>query len=39
MTEIQCPKCKEKFKLDDSGYAAILKQVESKEFNSRKNQK
>lgn len=35
MNEIICPKCHEKFKVDDSGYAAILKQVENKEFNER----
>ena len=30
--EIKCPKCSEIFKVDESGYAAILKQVKDKEF-------
>lgn len=30
--EIKCPKCGEIFKVDESGYAAILKQVKDKEF-------
>ncbi|MCI2061962.1 MAG: DUF2130 domain-containing protein [Eubacteriaceae bacterium] len=33
MQEIKCPKCGEVFKVDDSGYAAIVKQVRDKEFN------
>ena len=32
MQEIKCPKCGEVFQVDDSGYAAILKQVHDKEF-------
>ena len=32
MPEIKCPKCGEVFQVDDSGYAAILKQVHDKEF-------
>jgi hypothetical protein len=32
MHEIKCPKCGEVFQVDDSGYAAILKQVRDKEF-------
>ena len=32
MQEIKCPKCGEIFQVDDSGYAAILKQVHDKEF-------
>lgn len=32
MQEIKCPKCGEVFQVDDSGYAAILKQVRDKEF-------
>jgi len=32
MQEIKCPKCGEIFKVDDSGYAAIVKQVRDKEF-------
>ena len=30
--EIKCPKCGEVFKVDESGYIAILKQVKDKEF-------
>ena len=30
--EIKCPKCGEVFQVDESGYAAILKQVRDKEF-------
>ena len=32
MREIKCPKCGEVFQVDESGYAAILKQVRDKEF-------
>lgn len=32
MAELKCPKCGEVFKVDDSGYAAILQQVRGKEF-------
>lgn len=32
MQEIKCPKCGEVFQVDESGYAAILKQVRDKEF-------
>jgi len=32
MKEIKCPKCGEVFKVDDSGYAAIVKQVRDEEF-------
>ena len=42
MQEIKCPKCGEIFQVDESGYAAILKQVRDKEFEkeitSQKNQ-
>ena len=31
--EIKCPKCGEVFQVDESGYAAILKQVRDEEFN------
>ena len=34
MKEIQCPKCKELFKLEDSGYADIIKQIKDDKFNS-----
>ncbi len=33
MQEIKCPKCGEVFLVDDSGYAAIVRQVRDKEFN------
>ena len=32
MQEIKCPKCGEVFRVDESGYAAIVKQVRDKEF-------
>lgn len=32
MQEIKCPKCGEVFQVDESGYAAILKQVRDHEF-------
>lgn len=32
MQEIKCPKCGEVFQVDESGYAAILKQVRDDEF-------
>ena len=32
MQEIKCPNCGKVFSVDDSGYAAILKQVHDKEF-------
>jgi hypothetical protein len=32
MTEIVCPHCQTAFKIDESGYAEILKQVHDKEF-------
>jgi len=42
MQEIKCPKCGENFQVDESGYAAIVKQVRDKEFSkeilSRENQ-
>lgn len=33
MEEIKCPKCGEVFKVDESDYASIVKQVRDKEFN------
>ncbi len=33
MEEIKCPKCGEVFKVDQAGYAAIVKQVRDTEFN------
>lgn len=32
MNEIRCPKCNQVFKVDDSGFADILKQVRDREF-------
>ena len=32
MNEIRCPKCNEVFQVDESGYAAIVKQVKDEEF-------
>ena len=32
MQEIKCPKCGEVFQVDESGYAAIVKQVRDKVF-------
>ena len=34
MQEIKCPKCGELFKIDETGYAQILKQVRDREFAS-----
>ena len=33
MQEIKCPECGKVFQVDESGYAAIVKQVRDKEFN------
>ena len=32
MNELKCPHCGEVFQVDESGYAAIVKQVRDKEF-------
>ncbi len=32
MNEVRCPKCKEVFKVDESGFADIVRQVRDKEF-------
>lgn len=34
MHQIKCPKCGEAFQIDEAGYAAIVKQVRDREFNS-----
>lgn len=34
MQQIKCPKCGEIFQIDEAGYAAIVKQVRDREFNS-----
>ena len=33
MQEIKCPKCGEVFQIDEAGYAEIVKQVRTREFN------
>ena len=33
MNEVVCPHCKKAFKIDEAGYADILKQVKNDEFN------
>jgi len=35
MSEITCPNCNKAFKVDESGYAAILKQVHDQEFETK----
>ena len=37
MQEIMCPNCKKAFKIDETGYADILKQVRDKEFEKQLN--
>jgi hypothetical protein len=37
MTEITCPHCNEKFKMDAAGYADIVKQIRSDEFEDELN--
>lgn len=39
MQEIRCPKCGEVFQVDESGYAAILKQVRDAEFRKEMEQR
>ena len=39
MQEIKCPKCGEVFQVDESGYAAIVKQVRDEEFNKELEQR
>ena len=34
MKEVKCPKCNSVFEMDASGYADIVKQVRSEEFNN-----
>lgn len=38
-TEISCPKCGEAFKIDESGYAEIVKQVRDGQFEEELNQR
>lgn len=37
MNEIICPNCKKAFKIDEAGFAEIIKQVRDKEFNAELN--
>jgi hypothetical protein len=37
MNEIKCPKCGEVFKVDESGYAAIVKEIRDEEFQKEQN--
>lgn len=39
MHEINCPHCKKAFKIDEAGYAAILKQVRDSEFEQQLNER
>ena len=39
MNEIICPNCNKAFKVDESGYADILKQVHGKEFEKKLNER
>ena len=39
MNEIKCPKCGEVFQIDETSYAAIVKQVRDEEFNKEINDK
>ncbi|MDI2089952.1 DUF2130 domain-containing protein [Commensalibacter oyaizuii] len=39
MNEIICPSCKKAFKIDEAGYADILKQVRDKDFDKQLNER
>ena len=39
MNEIICPNCKKAFKIDESGYAVLLKQVRDTEFQGQLNER
>jgi hypothetical protein len=39
MNEIKCPHCSKAFKIDESGYADILKQVHDQEFDKQVNER
>lgn len=39
MNEIKCPHCGKVFQVDESGYAAILKQVRDEEFTKELNER
>jgi len=38
-TSVKCPKCKETFKVDDSVYTDIVKQVRDQQFNDELTQR
>ena len=38
-TSVKCPKCKETFKVDDSVYTDIVKQVRDQQFTDELNQR
>ena len=39
MSEIICPNCSKAFKVDETGYANILKQVHDQEFETKLNER
>ena len=39
MNEIKCPHCGKVFQVDESGYAAIVKQVRDEEFRNELNER
>ena len=39
MKDIKCPNCDKVFQIDDSGYSAILKQVQDQEFKQQLDQR
>ena len=39
MREINCPKCGEKIKLDETSYSNIVRQIHDKEFEDSVNEK
>ncbi len=39
MNDIICPKCHTAFKVDEAGFAAILKQVRDQQFNAEINER
>ena len=39
MNEIICPHCEKAFKIDEAGYADILKQIRNKEFDKELHEK
>jgi hypothetical protein len=39
MNEIICPHCNKAFKIDESGYADIIKQIRDREFEKQLNER